>query len=378
MSGAIVHEWIESIGGSENVLSAMVEVFPDAEIYTLWNNDLVHFPTAHESSLSRTPLRGKKLLSMPAMLGIWPRLKAEKDFDWIVASSHLFAHHAKFIGQSDIPKFVYAHTPARYIWAPEIDRRGRGILPRFVSPFLKKIDKERSSEAVSIAANSEFVRKRIEDSWGRDSVVIYPPVDVEEIQSVSDWSSFVRDEEERSLENLPLEFILGASRFVPYKCLNYVIEAGESIGIPVVLAGSGPEYRELQSLGRRASVPVLVLNKPSNELLRALFQRCTAYIFPPIEDFGIMPVEAMACGAPVIVNSLGGAAESVTICQGGVLVEKWNGETLREAFDRVEKIDTLSSAERATIFSRERFKSNFLHWVSSGLPQPLPLVSSVL
>jgi hypothetical protein len=191
MRDLIVHEWISPTGGSEKVLDRMVGVLPDAQVVCLWDDDPGRYPgrDVAESWVARTPLRGRKALSIPASLAAWRTLDVG-EVDRIVVSSHAFAHHARPLRRAvDARKFVYVHTPARYLWAPELDVRGSSAAVRAVSPLLRGIDRRRASEPSVIAANSRYVRDRIRASWDRDADVIYPPVDVERIQSVADCAT---------------------------------------------------------------------------------------------------------------------------------------------------------------------------------------------
>ena len=130
------------------------------------------------------------------------------------------------------------------------------------------------------------------------------------IQQVADWSTRLTDVESQQLVALLDGFVLGASRFIPYKQLELVLLTGEASGRPVVLAGDGPEEQRLRELAEAARVPVHFVIAPSTPLLYALYQRCAVFVFPALEDFGIMPVEAMAAGAAVVARSEGGTAES--------------------------------------------------------------------
>lgn len=292
----------------------MLGAFPGCELVVLWNDDPVKYRGVHESWLARTPLRRNKAAALPFLPWTWRHLVPRRDdLDWVLVSSHLFAHHVDVRSRRGerVPKLVYTHTPARYIWEPDLDQRGLNPLVRVAAEALKPLDRRRAQEAVAIAANSNFVRERIRRAWHRDAVVIYPPVDVELIQSVSDWSTKLSDEELSVVESLPECFILGASRFVPYKRLDWVIRAGEMNDVPVVIAGGGPEERHLRELAASVRIPVHFVIRPSNEMLYALYQKAWLYVFPALEDFGIMPVEAQAAGTPVLVLRDGGAAETV-------------------------------------------------------------------
>src|SRR5665647_2770733 len=205
MAGLIVHEWIERFGGAEKVLDAMVGTFPDADVLCLWNDvPELRYPgrDVHETWLARTPLRRSKAAALPFMPATW-RLQDAVEPDWILASSHLFAHHVRLRNAPDVPKYVYVHTPARYLWAPELDARGQGVLPRLIGPSLKRLDRRRAQETTEFAANSEYVRARIQRAWGRDARVIYPPVEVDRIMSVPDWSEQLSEAEHALFVVLP-------------------------------------------------------------------------------------------------------------------------------------------------------------------------------
>jgi glycosyltransferase involved in cell wall biosynthesis len=235
------------------------------------------------------------------------------------------------------------------------------------SRLLKPLDRRRAAEATDIAANSQYVRRRIQNTWGRDSRVIYPPVDIARIRQGERWADRLSGEEADLLTKLPADFILGASRFIPYKRLEVAITAGESVSQPVVLAGSGPEESRLRSLAAEAAVPVHFVLDPSDALLYALFQRAAVYVFPAIEDFGIMPVEAMACGTPVIASTDGGAGESVGVSAGGILLEQFDRHSLSTAIHDVQSIDRARLSERVGGFSVDRFQLETQEWVATSL-----------
>ena len=365
MAGLIVHEWISRIGGSEKVLDAMVDTFRDAEVLCLWNDapDL-RYPgrTVRESWLARTPLRRSKAAALPLMPATWRSQTAARP-DWILASSHLFAHHVRLRNAPDVPKYAYVYTPARYIWTPELDARGSAWLPRLASPPLRRLDRKRAQEPVKLAAISEYVRERMRATWHRDAEVIYPPVEVERIQSVEDWSEMLDESEHALLASLPRPFVLGASRFIPYKKLDLVIAAGEAADVSVVLAGSGPEGPRLRAQGEAVSVPVQFVHDPSDALLYALYQAATVYVFPAVEDFGIMPVEALAAGTPIVVAPAGGAREIVIDGVSGSVAAALDRESFAESIHRCRAIDPLACRSRAEVFSRSRFALELKDWL---------------
>lgn len=363
MSGVLVHEWLAPRGGSENVFESLTRVFPDAARYCLWNESDGRFEVDGETWLARTPLRGRKAAALPLMPMAWRSLPAV-DADWILASSHLFAHHARFSGPArGTPKLVYAHTPARYIWNPELDERGNLLVARAAASALKGLDRRRAQEPVAIAANSVFVQQRIAQAWHRDSTVIHPPVDV---------TSFLRDprpdeHDQAVLDRLPDTFLLGFSRFIPYKRLDLAIQAGIAADVPVVLAGAGPEESRLRAFAEeRAPGRVFFVRSPGAELYRALLRRSIALVFPAIEDFGIVPVEAMAAGRPVIANAVGGTAETIVHGRTGALVEHWSNDELRRAVETASGLSPEDCRAQGERFSEAVFADSIRAWVADS------------
>lgn len=362
MTGLIVNEWIEQTGGAERVLDRLALLFPEADILCLWNDSPARFGDreVQESWLARTPLRRHKAMALPLMPPTW-RL-SRRDYEWAMVSSHAFAHQVRLAG-ADVPKYVYAHTPARYLWAPELDGRGDRLAARLAGPALRALDRRLAAEATSIAANSRFVAERIERSWGRAAEVIYPPVDVARIRSRA-WEAELTDHDRLILEQLPKSFVLGVSRFIPYKQLDVVMQAGATLDLPVVIAGYGPLEDRLRAIAAESPVPVQVHLRPSDALIFALMDRATFFVFPPVEDFGIVAVEAMASGTPVLANRTGGSSESVREGVGGALFDPRSPSELREAADRARGLDRHAVAEHASRFDATEFDRAMRRWVS--------------
>lgn len=367
MTGVLVHEWIAQDGGSENVLQAMGELFPDAPVVCLWNDSEGRFAPGRvqESWMARTPLRRSKAVALPLMPATW-RMLRDHGYDWALISSHAFAHHARFRGSPEgFRRMVYVHTPARYVWTPGLDARGDSRTARLASRALQPVDRRRARDGAEFAANSAYVRDRIRKVWGVDARVVYPPVEVELIQAVPDWTTQLSAEEVAILDALPGGFVLGASRFIPYKRLDEVISVGEATNRPVVLAGRGPSRSALELRARDATVPVHFVDSPSNALLYALYQRTELYVFPAVEDFGIMPVEAMAAGAPVLARRQGGAAESTMEGVTGALSSFASPSEIRDGFDTAVSTDRIARQRRARDFSAQRFRREIGQWVGA-------------
>ncbi|GAA1799535.1 glycosyltransferase [Leucobacter iarius] len=364
MNGLIAHEWIERFGGAEKVLDAFVDLFPRADVFCLWNDAPERYTVEpRESALARTPLRGRKALAMPAMSPVWRNLH-NHGYDWLLVSSHLFAHHADFAGLAPERKFVYAHTPARYLWEPELDARGSSPAVRAFAPYFRALDARAARDHRNVAANSAFVRERIRRTWNIDARVIHPPVDVARLQGTTDWRERLVGGEADRFATLPGTYLLGASRFVPYKALDRVIDAGVASGLPVVIAGSGPDEARLRAHAEASGAEVRFIIEPSDSMIAALMQHAIAYVFPPVEDFGIMPVEAMALGTPVVVNAVGGASESLVDGHTGVTVPDFSSATLAHAVAATGSMNPDICRARAREFSTASFQGEIRSWMS--------------
>ncbi|MDY1005545.1 glycosyltransferase [Curtobacterium sp. CFBP9011] len=366
MPGLIAHEWVAAHGGSENVAEAMSAVFPDAAIQTLWSDAPERFPgrTVHESWLAKTPLRRHKALALPFMSSAWTRVDTAP-YDFVLASSHVFAHH---VGGRDAmgstPKFAYIHTPMRTVYAADQDSRGAGLLVKASASLVRTFDRRFVNGGVQYAANSDYIRRRIAQVWHQEARVLHPPVD----------TTFATAEpvgleagERELLASLPEGFLLGASRFVPYKRLDLVIATAEQLKRPVVIAGRGPELPALRAQADAATVPVWVVVGPSDAMLRELYRRASVFVFPAVEDFGIMPLEAMAVGTPVVVGAEGGAREGVEAVSGGVVSPSVEPVAFADAVRRAERLDTRNVAGHVEEqFGTERFARELRRWVSGG------------
>ena len=367
MTGVLVSEWIEQTGGAERVLDRLARLLPDADMLCLWNDAPQRYPDrdVRETWLAATPLRRHKALALPLMPATWRARRRESpghDYEWALVSSHAFAHHVN-VGSPAVPKYVYVHTPARYLWAPELDARGDNLAARIAGPPLRRIDKRAAQEATSIAANSRFVADRVQRAWDRPATVINPPVDVARIGSGT-WAAELTDADRRVLDALPADFVLGVSRFIAYKRLDVVMQTGQLLGLPVVIAGHGPLEAELRAMAADVTVPVQFHIQPSDALVFALMQRARLFVFPPVEDFGIVAVEAMASGTPVMANRSGGSGESVQEGWGGALFDPRSETEIRAAAEACSLLDGARITAHAQQFDASRFDAALRDWVS--------------
>lgn len=363
---ALVHDWVEKVGGSEKVLDRLAASLPGSDLITLWSNDASRYPDLNlcESWLARSPFRGRKSVALPFMSSAWRGVDL-RGYDRVVISTHSFAHHVgSGLDQGGIDRFVYVHSPPRWIWARDLDARGNRALALAGVPALKRLDRSRVS-AGSYVANSRFIADRVRSAWEVEADVIYPPVDTSFMGLATEASiDTALTGPERALRaELPETFLLGASRFIDYKRLDLVIRFGETVGCPVIIAGSGPLLGALREVAGSARVPVRVLERPSDAMLRALFADAVAFIYPPVEDFGIMPVEAYAIGTPAVVNLLGGAKEAAQSTGGGVATSFEDAAGWSDAFARALDLPGGFSSRAHALFSLGRFDLEIRSWL---------------
>ncbi|PZM95582.1 MAG: glycosyltransferase [Actinobacteria bacterium] len=351
-SVALVQEWFEATGGSENVFLAANELLPHARSFVLWRDaDATQGQDYQESWLARTPLRRHKALALPFMPLTWRTLTRER-FDVVISFSHAFAHTVR-VGDPSVTRYLsYVHSPARYLWSPGFDRRGSNPLLAVPRRLLQVVDVRMSRHVHSYAANSHEVRSRIRRFWGRDARVIHPPVDVDFFSSPPEQ---VRQQERR--------YLLGAGRWVAYKNFDLMIEIADAAGVPLVIAGSGPQEDVLRKAAARASVPVTFEHRPSRERLRELYWGALALLYPAHEDFGIIPVEAQAAGTPVIGMRRGGLLETVVDAMTGFLIDSTDPVAYARMVPHVAELDPEQIRAHAATFSAAVFRANMTAWI---------------
>jgi len=215
---------------------------------------------------------------------------------------------------------------------------------------------------VRYAANSEFVKQRVRRAWGVEAEVLHPPIAVSEIRETLTWR--LPAAETAVLKTVPESFILGASRLVDYKRIDLVIKLAHAIGLPAVVVGSGPDEARLRAYASEIGADVRFLGRVSDRLLYELYRLTELFAFLAVEDFGIMPLEAVAAGAPVLVNSEGGASEAVLPTGAGLAVEIQDFQALRAAAESAIALKGLAKTSSVDRYSNERFRQRFLEWVT--------------
>lgn len=356
---AVVHEWINAYAGSEQVFEALAQAFPEADLFALSHNPEVELELdgrpVTTTFLDAPRFRDRRAATLPLMPLAWRRL-GRRDYDLVITSHHAFAHTNRLAGPGGV-HIAYVHAPARYIWTPELD--GRGANPALASAraALKRIDRRASARVDHYLANSREVANRIERCWGRTAEVVPPPVRVE---------FFADRADERAARG---EYVLGFGRWIPYKNLHLVVEAADIAGLPVKIAGRGPDAHRIRDAAARATVPVELIEAPSDERMRELFQGALCLVFPTVEDFGMVPVEAQAAGCPVVAPAAGGALDTVADGISGVLADSLAPAALARAVLDTKALNPVEVALHAMQFSRRRFIAEVREAVTGAIAQ---------
>lgn len=352
---ALVHYWLIGMRGGERVLQSLCQMFPQADIFThviapSRLNGAFDGHRVQETFIGRLPF-AKRLYQ--SYLPLMPSALESLDltgYDLVISSE---AGPAKgVIAPPDAAHLCYCHSPMRYLWDQyHVYREGAGSIARLmmplITPRLRQWDVTSAARVDRFVANSRHVASRIEKYWRRDSDVVHPPVQVEEFAPVP-----------RS-EHQP--FYLWVGELVSYKRPDLAIEAFNRLGLPLVVIG-GPSDA-VRRLSVRARDNITFLGKADFPTLKAHMARCRALIFPGEEDFGIVPVEVMASGRPVIAYGRGGALDTVIDGETGLLFDEQSVDDLIEAVERFEsdqlaEIDTAHLVNHARLFDEATFKRN--------------------
>lgn len=361
---ALVHDWLTGMRGGEKVLLELVRLFPSADLFTLvWNRGSVHSEiearVRQVSFLQRLPDVGRLYRYCLPLFPAAVRSLDLAGYDMVISSSHAVAKGARI--PPGAVHVSYIHTPMRYLWDTGGDyfRFGRGRWWKRASlaaaaPYLRRFDRRTARGIDFFLASSENVRGRIRRVYGVEARVIPPPVD----------TGFFTP---GGCAAAPGGYYLVASPLEPYKRIDLVVDAFSGGRRKLLIAGKGTQERELRA---RASPPVEFLGYVPDETLRELYRHCRALIFPGLEDFGMVPVEAEACGRPVVCYGAGGALETVVDGRTGVHFRPQTGAALMAAVERLESMawDTAAIRRHSLGFSRQVFRDNMSDFFRAELP----------
>ncbi len=361
----LTHDWLNGMRGGEKCLEVFCQLYPESPVYTLFRE-----PGKISEAIASHPVRTSRVQGFPGVfrhyryyLPFFPSavesLRLES-CDLVISTSHCVA---KGVRKPEGARHLsYCFTPMRYAWALfEEYFGGRGPLTRSILRAtierLKEWDVRTSRRVDRFVAISEHIRRRIRDCYGREADVIYPPVDTDFYTPAP-----------VTREN----FYLVVSALVPYKRVGLALAAAAKARVPVVVIGEGPERAALE---RSAGPGARFLGWQSDEVIRDHYRRARALLFPGEEDFGIVPVEAQACGCPVVAYAKGGALETVESGKTGVFFEAPDVEALREALRRLDTspVDPDAARAKALGFSRERFAGEVRTYVEDFMREKTPV-----
>lgn len=359
MRSAIIHDWlISSVGGGEKVLEAIHSLFP-SPIYTLVKNEKALKGSYFEdleiisSFIQKLPMSKTKYKSYLPLFPLAIEHFDLKSYDVVISSSHCAAKGV--ITSPDQVHICYCHTPMRYAWdlmhdylrETKLDRGFKGVMAKFFLHYLRGWDVHSSHRVDHFVANSKYVAKRIDKFYRRKATVIYPGIDI---------SNFQFKEKKDS-------YYLTASRLVPYKRIDLIVEAFSKCPEKKLLViGDGPELRKVKE---KAAKNIELLGYQSDQKLGEYIENAKAFVFAAVEDFGIIPVEAMAAGTPVIAFGKGGVLETVIDQKTGIFYKQQSVSSIIEAVERFEKMEfsPFDCRTRAEEFSVGRFNAQFANFV---------------
>ncbi|WP_018466777.1 glycosyltransferase family 4 protein [Calidithermus timidus] len=355
MRVAVVHDWLVTYAGSERVLEQILLCFPQADLFSLVD----FLPQGQRGFIQDRPVQTSFIQRLPraraayrSYLPLMPLAVEQFDlrgYDVVISSSHAVAKGV--LTGPDQLHLSYVHTPIRYAWdlQPQylreagLERGIKGALARALLHYMRLWDQRTAAGVDVFIANSHYIARRIRKAYRREAEVIYPPVDVE---------SFTLHEPKE-------DFYLAASRMVPYKRMDLIVEAFSQMPErKLVVIGDGPDFEKVKA---KAAPNVRMMGYQPFSSLKEHMQRAKAFVFAAEEDFGIIPVEAQACGTPVIAYGKGGALETVQEGVSGVFFPEQTPRAILEAVERFEQQTWNPSAVRQAVerFGAERFRQQF-------------------
>jgi glycosyltransferase involved in cell wall biosynthesis len=367
---ALVHDWLTGMRGGEKCLEVLCREFPGAPIHTL-----IHQVGSTSPEIDSHPVKSSRLNHLPKIeryyryllpLMPWAARWNVRDCDLVLSFSHCVAKAA--VPPPGIPHVCYCFTPMRYAWhmkeqyfgSERVSLKTRGI--DIILSRIREWDRKISTRVTHFIAISRTIRDRIRDSYDRDSTVIYPPVDTKFYTPTN-----IRRE----------NFFLVVSAFAPYKRLDLALEACRRLGRKLVLIGKGQNLQKLKNQ-YAGDDRIQFLGWQSDQTIRDYLRRSQALLFPGEEDFGIVPLEANACGTPVIAYARGGATETIKPLAGsaeptGVFFDEQSVDSLVAAIETFERsrsaFSPLAARANAQKFSQDRFRREMLDYISSVLAE---------
>jgi glycosyltransferase involved in cell wall biosynthesis len=369
MKVALAHDWLTGMRGGEKVLEVLIELYPQADLYTLLHNPGSVSPIIENrqiltSFINKLPFKSERYRNYLPLFPTAIELFNFKNYDLIISTSHCVAKGIRTPPNS--LHISYIHSPMRYVWdmyddyfqQEKLGFFSKRLIPLFAN-YLRMWDVTSSNRVDFFIANSKHVAKRILKYYRREATVIHPPVDAKLSRISNDLA----------------DYYLVISALVPYKRVDLAIEVFNELDLDLLVIGSGPEKQRLQKLAKKNIKFLDWL--PSQDLIE-YYSSCQALLFPGEEDFGMVPVETQLCGRPVIAFQRGGALETVIGYDGtnenkctGIFFKTQTGEALKSALEQFQhlKWDSEFIRDHALQFSKERFLSELKQFVSDKISE---------
>lgn len=374
MKVALIHDYLNQYGGAERVLEALTEIFPAAPIYTLLYDDKIvqrYFPgkKIRASFLQKILFIKSHHRFFPPLMPIAVEKFDLSNYEIVISDSAAFAKGV--ITRPETLHICYCHTPIRYAWDDShkyirefsMPKLAKIFIPFFMN-YIRLWDREASFRVDKFICNSNFVAQRIKKYYKQEATVIYPPVDTKEFY-LSENKSAGPEKSRLNVGTNGAGYFLIVGRSLPYKRFDIAIKAFNVLEMPLKIIGDGPEIKKLN---RMANWNIEFLGELNGDKLREYYQNCQALIFPQEEDFGIVALEAMACGKPVIAFRGGGALESVKERETGIFFDEQTIDSLVEAVKnfKPEKFNPQKIRAHALKFDKEIFKKKIKDFIEKS------------
>ncbi|MFH1308915.1 MAG: glycosyltransferase [Patescibacteria group bacterium] len=333
MKIAIIHDYLVCFGGAEKTFKTLTEIFPQAKVFTLFYDKEIKnefFPNKEikTSFLQKFPFKKKYKWLLP-FLPIAVESLDFRDFDLVISSC--FSFSKGIITRVNTKHICYCYSPTRYLWDQNLFKS--------ILHFFRIWDRHASERVDEFIAISKTVQKRIKKYYKKESIVIYPPVEIPRYKfNYSDK-----------------EFFLIVSRLKKYKRIDLAVKAFNKLGLDLKIIGSGPEFKKLK---KKAKKNIEFLGSQPDNIVKEYYAKCSGFIFPSEDDFGIAPVEAMSYGKPVLAFRKGGALETIIEGKTGEFFDFQNTAVLADGIRRIreKKYDPKFIMNHAKKFNRERFE----------------------
>lgn len=361
MKTAIIHDWLVTYAGAERVLEQILALYPEADLFSSVDflppdqRDFILNKQVTTSFIQKLPQAKTRYRSYLLLMPLAVEQFDLSRYDVVISDSHAVAKGV--LTGPDQLHLSYVHSPMRYAWDLQhqylreagLTTGVKGLLAKAILHYMRLWDQRTANGVDHFAANSRFIAKRIQKVYRREATVIYPPVDVHTF----------------ALEEKKEDYYVTASRMVPYKKIDLIVQAfAQMPDKKLVVIGDGPEYKKIKA---HAKTNVVLLGYQPPNILKEYVQKAKAFVFAAEEDFGIAPVEAQACGTPVIAYGKGGVLETIQGTESekptGIFYEEQTTESLIKAVQRFESAETTIRSsdcrENALRFSPEHFREQF-------------------